>query len=97
MPALDAVQALGITAKVAEAFNVESIADDAGAAEIMVLRVKHKNGNAAVEIWAQGENGYRRPMKRAEAETLKADLASGGGLLTNTRPTPYYLCPAPCL
>ena len=94
IPVVDAAESLGITAKIASAFRVVSIASEAGE-EALVLRASDESGKALVEIWAKGDDGSARAMTKAEAETLEADLASEGELLADTRPTPYSFCPLP--
>src|SRR5258707_138729 len=69
MPVVDAAEAIGITAKIAEAFKVEGLAGEVGEAEAMVLRAKDKEGDPVVEIWAKGDDGFARTMTKADAET----------------------------
>jgi hypothetical protein len=93
IPGLDvadaAIEAIGISEKIAEGFELVSVASEGGEAEGMVLRASDKNGKPVTEIWAKGEDGNARPMTKAEAEQLKKDMGSQGELLTHTRPTLY--------
>jgi hypothetical protein len=96
IPGLDAVDvAIGISAKIAEGFEVVSVAGEVGEAEGMVLQASDKSGKPVTEMWAKGDDGHARPMTNAEAEQLKEDLGSQGELLTHTQPTPYSFCPLP--
>ena len=99
IPGLDvadaAIEAIGISEKIAEGFELVSVASEGGEAEGMVLRASDKNGKPVTEIWAKGEDGNARPMTKAEAEQLKKDMGSQGELLTHTRPTLYSFCLLP--
>jgi hypothetical protein len=99
IPILDvgelAINALGISAKIAKIFRVARVGSEVAEAESMVLRASHKSGKPVVEIWAKGENGYPRPMTKVEAEQLKKDLGSQGELLTQTQPPLYSFCYLP--
>jgi hypothetical protein len=80
---VDGAEAIGLTAKIAEAFKVETLAGEVGEEEAMVLRARDKKGDPVVEIWAKGEDGART-MAKAEAETVKENLDKDGELLINT-------------